>query len=139
MTKRKRRPVERLDNKFLFKDDNDMVDLMSICPVLLIIFADFSYWCYQRGLPVVITRVVDEQIAGVSVSHTHEEGRAIDISVRGWGKKDIDEAVRYFNYKYYDQGAISYSDHRSRTIVYHDVSLGFHFHVQTRPNATIGE
>lgn len=113
--------------------------MMLIHPVLLIVFADFNYWAHQRGLPVQVTRVIDEKIEGVSVSTTHEEGRAIDVSLRGWTTDDIDDCVAHFNNKYYDVAAISYSDGIPRLIPPVNHGLAPHFHLQIRANAILPE
>jgi hypothetical protein len=121
-----------LTNKFNVKDDKEMFDLLLIHPVLLFLFSDVNLYCYEERLPLVITRVVDERIPGVSVSDTHGEGRAIDISVNGWSDYDISKFVKKFNKKYSKKyGAFSYSDGKPRFAVYHD-GTAMHIHLQIR-------
>ena len=117
---------------FRFKQENEMLELALIHPILLFVFSDFNFYCYERNLPVVVTRAVDHNIDGISVSNTHPEGRALDISVKGWLYSDILDAVKYFNRKYETFAAISASDGKSRLLVYHDVGLGAHLHMQIR-------
>lgn len=116
------------------KYDKDMIGLLSVNPFLFFIFADVSLWCYKRNLPVVVTSTVRDKIKGVSVSTTHEESRAIDMSVRGYDLNDIDELVLYVNTKFAEEyGAFSYSDGKPRVAVYHS-GTDWHIHFQCRRN-----
>lgn len=117
---------------FRFKEEKDMIQLSIIHPILLFIFADFNFYCYERDLPVVITRAVAHEIDGVSTSKTHSEGRAIDLSVKGWSPDDIHRMIYYFNAKYKDMAAISSSDGIPRLFIYHNVNLGHHLHFQVK-------
>jgi len=119
--------------RFNFKHDKDMIGLALIHPVLLFVFADLNLYCMERSLPLVITRIIDEKIDGVSVSDTHEEGRALDISIRGWATDEVDEVVYRFNKKYSEAyGAYSYSDGKARLIVDPRHGTFPHLHLQIR-------
>ena len=117
---------------FSFKEEEKMLELAIIHPILLFVFSDFNFYCYERNLPVVVTSAVRHNIDGVSVSNTHLEGRALDISVKGWSHGDINEAKDHFNEKYKQFAAISASDYKPRLLVYHDVGLGEHLHMQIK-------
>jgi len=115
-----------------FKYREDVLGIFLVKPILFFIFADISLWAYKRGLPVVVTKTVGPKIAGVSVSDTHAEFRAIDLSVRGWGNQDIEELVLFINLKYSEEfGAYSYSDGEPRLAVYHS-GTDWHIHFQCR-------
>ena len=90
-----------------------------------------SKWCDSRKVPFVITRCIDEMIPGVSTSRTHEEGRAVDVSVKGWAADDIDDFVHDSNKQFGSIGAISATDGVSRFCVFH-VGTAAHFHLQVR-------
>ena len=97
---------------------------------------DAVYWCSQwagkRKLPFVITRAIDAMIPGVSTSRTHEEGRAVDVSVKGWDCDHIDDFIHDSNKEFADKiGAISAKDGVSRFCVFH-VGTAAHIHLQTR-------
>lgn len=97
---------------------------------------DAVYWCSQwaekRKLPFIITRAIDGIIKGISVSKTHEEGRAVDISIRGWCADMIDEFIHDSNTEFADTiGAFSLTDGKARFCVFH-VGTAAHFHLQTR-------
>jgi len=122
-----------LPTRFSLKYDKDMLGLTLIHPVLLFVFADLNLYCMERSLPLVITRIIDERIDGVSVSDTHEEGRAIDVSLIGWTTDDIDEVIYRFNAKYAEAyGAYSYSDSKPRLIVDPRHGTAPHLHIQIR-------
>ena len=127
--------MRELAQRPTFKYDKDMELLTFVHPILFYIIADMNLWAYENGLPFEITRTVDEKIPGVSVSTTHQEGRAIDVSVRGWGVDIIDECIFHFNNKYSEQyGAFSYSDGKPRLIPPpdHAGANNLHLHIQIR-------
>jgi hypothetical protein len=95
-------------------------------------FFDFCIKAEELDMPmVVITRIVDDKIAGVSVSDSHR-GRAIDIRSQSWSPIAIKKIVEYINNKYSHIGAISLSDGKPRAIVHHDAGLKMHFHLQVK-------
>jgi len=125
--------MTELPIRFNFKHDKDMIGLALIHPILLFVFADLNLYCMERGLPLVVTRMIDEKIDGVSVSDTHEEGRAIDVSIKGWSTDEIDEVIYRFNNKYNEAyGAYSYSDGKPRLIVDPRHGTAPHLHLQIR-------
>lgn len=62
-------------------------------------------------------------------SSTHREGRAFDVSTRGWVKENIDEAIRVFSFKYRHIAAIG-ADGEPKLIYFHDAGSGPHLHFQ---------
>jgi len=120
-----------LSPKFELKDGVDLGDLMLIHPNLMQLFSAFLLYCGEFKLPCVVTSVVEH--LDVRVSMTHDDGRAIDISVKGWDDFHIHRIQYHLNKKFADIAAISYSDGLPRAIVYHDVGLGKHFHLQVKP------
>lgn len=114
------------------KELKNLTDLLEINPILFMVLGFVVAYCYKRGLPCRLTRVIDGRIPGVSVSDTHEEGRAFDMSIHGWGADDTQDFVRSMNEKYAEQyGALSLSDNQAKLVVYH-VGTAAHFHVQIR-------
>jgi hypothetical protein len=88
----------------------------------------------DHDLPILITSIIRPKIKGVSKSKTHEEGRAFDLSVRGWTKELIKKLVNQLNEKF-KTGAISSTDLKEREVVYEDgVTAGTapHLHFQVR-------
>ena len=74
----------------------------------------------KRGVPILVTSIIRPRIANVSVSDTHPDGRAFDISVRGWMKKDIDACVQECNQLFDRIGAVSFKDGKRRAVVFED-------------------
>lgn len=94
-----------------------------------------SAWCEAESLPLTITSIIRPKIPGISVSNTHAEGRAFDISIRGWTQDEIDRIVIDVNNHFKSVGAISIKDGVSRVAVYEDgvaAGKGAHLHFQVR-------
>lgn len=106
--------------KLQHKDGVYTRDWLSVKTNLLLIVNWLMSYCEERGLPILISSVIRPKIAGVSVSDTHEEGRAFDISVRGWLKKDIEDCVTECNKQFSHIGAASKSDGVKRAAVFED-------------------
>lgn len=101
-------------------------------PITLMILCDMVLWASSRGIPVSITETLtskeeDELLNRVSTSH--QEGRAFDISTRGWTEDQIKVFTDDFNKKYGSFGALGQSG-KVTLIVRHDTGRGDHFHVQ---------
>lgn len=99
------------------KDDWDKVH-----PNLLVVADYVLAHAETYGLPVVFTSIIRPGIKGVSVSKTHAEGRAFDISVKGWSPEDIKFLVDAINEKLHI-GAISFSDGKEREALYEPTVL----------------
>ena len=93
---------------------------------------DVILWARGKQLPVVISDAVsslDEDEALKRTSSTHREGRAFDLSTRGWSKDHIDECVRVFGFKYRHLAAIG-GDGNPRLVYFHNAGTGDHLHFQ---------
>lgn len=112
---------------------DDINEIMSLSPWLLIILADVIMWALARNLVVTVTSLLRPENDGISESRTHQEGRAFDLSVKGWSEAQIRELCDYINLKYQAIGAISAKDGVSRACFYHNNGNGWHFHFQVRP------
>lgn len=118
-------------NKWNCQDN--IKEIMQLSPWLLVILADVIMWALSRKLPITLTSLMRELNDGISESKTHQEGRAFDISVKGWTQDQIKELSDYINLKYSAIGAISSKDGVSRACYYHNNGNGWHFHIQVRP------
>ena len=78
----------------------------------------FAEYCYTNNLPFKVTSIT-EDVRG-RVTTTHREGRAVDLSTKGWTVNDIETATQYFNSRYSPLCAISKSDLKPRCLVYHN-------------------
>ncbi len=115
-----------------FASFDNISELQYISPWLLIILADVVLWAKQRSLPVVITSIVREEDDGISESTTHQEGRAIDLSVRGWSQANIENLAKYLNDKYGKKIGTSPAGKPTIVCKYHNNGNGWHFHLQVR-------
>lgn len=118
--------------KIEFKPEVDCNDFRFLNWKILIIFLEFIKWCQENDYPVMVTSIKSDEVKG-RTSNTHKEGRAIDISCRGFDTDSIDEVVHYINKKFPNMGAISSKDGASRAIIAHNSGSGIHFHLQCRP------
>lgn len=116
-----------------FTSQDDIKELEHVSPWILVILADVIMWSLERKLPVTVTSIMREMNDGISQSETHQTGRAIDLSVKGWSQTHIENLAAYINLKYQAIGAISASDGKSRACYYHNNGNGWHFHIQVRP------
>jgi len=118
---------------FTIKEDVKLEDLLMIKSELMLAFSLFRIFADRNNLPVNVTSVISDREDVVAVSRTHEEGRAIDISTKGWPEHKIREAVEYMLYKDKEEmiGAVSLSDGQRRIIIHHEyMGQGDHFHLQ---------
>lgn len=91
-------------------------------------YIDFCTW---HRLPVLFTSIIRKGIPGISVSVTHEQGRAYDNSVKGWTVELCKQLEREINELFSHIGAISLSDGKSRACIYKD-GTAMHHHNQVR-------
>lgn len=119
------------------KDHSRLHDLS---PILLLVMADLIVWGIERGIPIMITDTVsdlNEDAALERVSSTHREGRAFDVSAKGWTTEQIEECVRSFSFKYRNIAALS--KHGDPRLVYvHDAGTGKHLHFQINRKYAMG-
>jgi len=122
--------VERLRPEILLqlKESVLVTDLQMIRPDLLIVLSYVSWWCFNNNLPCRITSIMDD--APQRISRTHAEGRAIDISTKGFGPRDITALLKYLEDKVGHLGAYSKSDNIQRVAIYHNAGSGHHLHIQ---------
>ena len=111
-------------------DVKDRID--GLCVEAMLVLCDVILWARAKQLPVVISDAVttmeeDQKLA--RVSSTHREGRAFDLSTRGWAKDSIDECVRVFGFKYRHLAALG-QDGNPRLVYFHNAGTGDHLHFQ---------
>lgn len=103
-------------------------DLFRVDPIIFEMLGFTSNYAYQYGLPCLVTSMMED--APGRKTRTHKEGRAIDVSVRGWNDFHIHSFIFKFQERFTGQGAYNKSGRR-RPIVYHKVEGGaYHFHMQ---------
>lgn len=101
-------------------------------PIMSLILIDMYWYCMAQNRPFTVTDTVStiEEDERINRRHaTHREGRAFDLSVKGWGKKFRKEFCDHFNHKYRSHAAISSRSLQPVLCVDH-VGTGPHIHVQ---------
>jgi hypothetical protein len=133
--------VSNLKKTFDFKQSEDAMLMQYLSPYLLIAMGHVALWCQANNLPFVVTRTVDDKIPNVSVSDTHGQGRAFDMSVKGWYADQIERFQREMNNsptgiqygaKSAKDGVIRLVVHESQVIENGNTVKSEHCHVQTR-------
>jgi len=114
--------------QFDLKEGIPSMDLTYLTPDALIVLAFVTRFCKKHSLPLVVTNIL--QKFKVSTSNTHPEGRAIDVSVRGWYISDINKCIAYITEMCGHLGAISAKTNKPRVAYYHNAGLGAHIHFQ---------
>lgn len=125
--------IERLQS-LPHKTEVNPKDWERVKPNLLLIAEFLVNLCEDLGLPILFSSIIRPGIPGVSISLTHEQGRAFDISIMGWPKKIAAYIAELIN-DAFEVGAISFSDGKEREAVYEDgKSMGtapcLHFQVR---------
>jgi len=109
--------------------------LIYLSPAAMMLLCDVILWCEQKQLSCQFTSAFSdftEDQALNRISSTHREGRAFDLSTRGWGRETILECKRIFTAKYRTISAID--EHKEpRLCVIHDAGSGEHIHFQVHP------
>jgi len=117
-----------MNKTFEIKEGNEAIDMQILTPKMFLVWSHFFMFAEAHNLPVNITNIRHK--FATSKSNTHPEGRAIDVSVKGWLDPDIYKCVDFLNEKVKHLGAISFATGKPRVVYYHDGGMGKHFHLQ---------
>lgn len=130
--------IEGEHKYFDCKPEVDLEDMKKMSPYLVIIIGHIALWCYQHNLPFVITSAKSDAVSVERVSDTHKEARAIDMSIRGWTKEDLDKFEATFELRFRHLAAISKKHGRPNLIEIHEAkdlhgnTQPMHIHLQVR-------
>ena len=124
---------------FECKDDVDLEDLKDLQPAMWVLFTSALLYCKEHNILLVITSINSDRKNINSVSTTHEEGRAVDISTNGWPDLHINRLCYRLNRDHGDIAAISAKDLIPRAAIYHNSGYGAHIHLQVRPGVSLGK
>ncbi len=128
-----------MEQLFNCKDDVDLNDLKELQPACWILLTAALLYCKEHNIMLTITSIKSDRKNVNSVSKTHEEGRALDISVRGWSSLHRTRLCYILNRDYLHLAAVSYKDHKPRAAVLHDSGYGEHIHLQVKPGVSLGK
>jgi len=91
-----------------------------------------------KNLPALVTSMFSDPVPN-RVSTTHEDKRAIDFSLRGWGEANIAELEATLNYTYGSIWGTCREGGKPRVCVVHNSGSGRHFHLQVRRKSHISD
>jgi len=124
--------IIKLKEQYFFKDKEKDLHLFNLLnPFLVMAFIDLVMYCWKKHqVKLVITRTIAERLP-MSVSDTHEEGRAIDISVQGFTidlQRDLED---YCNNRspFKEYGAMGIASGVRRLCILHN-GTAMHIHLQ---------
>lgn len=111
-----------------FSSDFDLNQLQDWHPNALYTLSQLSKYCYGHKIPLHLNSGVRAKYDGFSKSKTHQEGRAFDVRVRHWTKKQLTDVARFLSGldNLEKIGAVSSTDNIRRLGYYHDN----HLHIQ---------
>ena len=114
-----------------FSRDFNADELLYLHPNLLICFAHLSKFCLDNYIPLHLTSGIRPIIDGISKSSTHQSGRAADIRIMYWDKKQLQDVLRFISgFDHTEKiGAISSRDGIRRLAYVHKN----HLHLQVSP------
>lgn len=129
--------LDKLDIKCEFAPELFLEDFAFMSPKLMLMWAFINNWCADRNLDFRVTSMIrspeyDKQLGAAST--THQEGRAFDMSLRGFSYQDVQDLIDVVAKNFSNIGAISRSSGTSRPIVVHKNhdGAGTHAHLQVR-------
>lgn len=125
--------------KIQTKENVSFEDLKEVNIALWLLLNHAHLYCGANNLPFVLTSIMHDRNGIKSSSVTHQEGRAIDISVHGWSATHIERFIYHMNRSFVSIGAISIVNGKSIAALYHDAGYGAHIHLQVRPNANYSQ
>lgn len=122
-----------INHKYIkLKKGVNVWDLLSMKPELMEMLAFVSRFAHEHNLPCLISSITDP--AKNRVTKSHAQGRAFDLSIRGWPIGKIKLLIYLINERFKKVGAIGRKSGLSRPVVYHKVKGNvYHFHFQVRP------
>jgi hypothetical protein len=114
--------------------DVSLEEFQKLQPALAIVFNYFLMYADLYSLPVTVTSI-SEKVVGRK-SRTHEEFRAIDISLKNWNEIHVKRLQHRINsiYKHWATGPVN---GQKRVMVTHDAGSGYHTHLQIRRNISL--
>ena len=114
--------------------DVNLNDLTEMKPAILFIYNIVHLYCQAHGLPFVVTSMKSDR-EGIGKTRVHNDGRAFDLSIKGFSKTHIKRLVNHINGDFKELGAYSLSNGKQRVAVYGDAAHLDHIHFQVKRGA----
>ena len=124
--------MQEMNPNIRFKHEKDIELFNYVNPMLYHVADDMAIWCEENKLPFVITATVttkEEDRKLNRISDSHNEKRAIDVSIRGWNKLQMGLFEGHFCEVYKHIASISKSDGIARMVALHGEGDNLHFHI----------
>lgn len=115
-----------------FKTKTTWERALYMSPVTLLVMADMAIYCNENHLPFLITETFTTEAEDRRVNRQHachREGRAFDVSIRGWHVNDMKKFEEFFEKKWGHLGALSTLSGNKNLVELHK-GTALHFHVQ---------
>ena len=114
---------------------DDIHEFFQLKPELLLVISTINLDFHKKGYDLVVTSMIrklceDKKLKAVSKSH--QEGRAVDISIKGIDKAWLKQYCKELEEIFSDIAAISAKTLKPRLTVIHDNGNGYHLHLQVR-------
>lgn len=110
----------------------EIKDVMYINPYLLAMLCEAIVFAKTIGKDIDVTSLLREYGDGISQSTTHQEGRAIDISVKGWLAHEIESLANHLNGRFAKTIGTAPAGKAPVACYFHNSGQGDHFHLQVR-------
>lgn len=111
---------------FTLKESDKVNDLLQLKGSLVVALGHLINACESRNLDLVITNILED----LGTTSIHSDKRAVDFRTRDWTDADKAAVMCYLKTTCGHLGAYSASDLKQRILIYHDVGLGDHGHLQ---------
>jgi hypothetical protein len=119
-----------------FKSSKEREEFSQISPRLQFILEDMARWVHANGFRFIITDLLSDAYDDIRlgrVSTSHAQGRAADVSIKGWPKDFQKKFELFFESAYSNDGAYSKRTGQINLVEIHDNGNGAHAHIQVRP------
>jgi hypothetical protein len=131
-----------MKERFTIKDDCRLGDMTALHPALYLILSFVLQYCNDHGLECRITSLASDRDGVISVSTTHEDGRAFDLGIResgGWSEFHVKRLVQTVNKAFQKIAAVSVASGRPVAAYAASHGTGPHIHFQVKSSANVVE
>lgn len=123
----------------MFKNEETNNEIDLIHPKLKEILETMGEYCANHGRELVVTDLLSSPVDDARlgrVSHSHQTGRAADVSIKNWPEEFIEQFKEVLTKSFGRIGAFSASDEKRRIVVDH-VGTARHLHIQIDRRFTV--
>lgn len=119
-------------------DDIELKDLLQLKPATILALSIAYNYFIKNQLKFKITSLISDRKGIKTVSNSHEDGRAFDVSVLDMPMATAKQIEKILNGLYADRiGARSLETGKKVFVLLHDKGNGMHLHFQVYPNLNV--